>query len=135
MKLGGKALEGVAAKSGETAGTKLTENALNKAIAIWEKLFPKVEAKESAKEAADDVAKAPDDADAQAALRLQLKKILDSDPDLVTAISKIMEEDAPDGTPSTQIVQHVTGNQNQVIGQMTGGKVFGNVTGNITLNE
>lgn len=135
MKLGGKVLEGAAAKSGETAGTKLTEQAMNKANAIWEKLFPKVEAKEAAKEAAEDVAKAPTDNDAQVALRLQLKKILDSDPDLAAAIAKIMEEDAPDGTPSTQIVQHVTGNQNQVIGQMTGGKVFGSVTGNITLNE
>uniref|UniRef100_A0A7C3KC91 Uncharacterized protein n=1 Tax=Oscillatoriales cyanobacterium SpSt-418 TaxID=2282169 RepID=A0A7C3KC91_9CYAN len=133
MKLGGKVLEGAAAKSGETAGTKLTENALKKAGAIWEKLFPKVEAKESAKEAAEDVAQAPNDADAQAALRLQLKKILESDPELAEAIAQIMEEDAPDGTPGTQIVQHVAGNQNQVIGQVTGGNVFGNVTGNVNL--
>jgi len=133
MKLGGKVFEGAAAKSGETAGTKLTENALKKAGTIWEKLFPKVEAKESAKEAAEDVAQTPDDADAQAALRLQLKKILESDPELAAAIAQIMEEDAPDGTPGTQIVQHVTGNQNQVIGQVTGGNVFGNVTGNVNL--
>ncbi|MEP0873574.1 hypothetical protein NDA01_27830 [Trichocoleus desertorum AS-A10] len=133
MKLGGKVLEGAAAKSGETAGTKLTEKALDKAKAIWEKLHPKVEAKESAKEAVEDVAKAPDDADSQAALRVQLKKILEADPDLAAAIAKIMEEDAPDGTPGTQIVQHVTGNQNQVIGQVTGGTVFGNVKGDVTL--
>jgi hypothetical protein len=133
MKLGGKALEGIATKAGETTGTKLTEQALNKANAIWEKLFPKVEAKESAKEAAEDVAKAPDDADAQAALRLQLKKILDSDPDLAGAIDQMLKDDAPDGTPGTQIVQHVTGNQNQVIGQVTGGKVIGNITGNVNL--
>lgn len=133
IKLGGKVLEGVAAKSGETAGTELTKNALNKASAIWEKLFPKVQAKEAAKEAAEDVANAPNDADSQAALRVQLKKILESDADLAEAIAKIMQEDAPDGTPGTQIVQHVTGNQNQVIGQMTGGTVFGNVTGNVNL--
>jgi hypothetical protein len=133
MKLGGKVLEGVAAKSGETAGTKLTEQAITKANGIWAKLFPKIEAKEAAKEAAEDVAKAPTNDDAQAALRLQLKKILDSDPDLAAAIAQILEEDAPDGTPGTQIVQHVTGNQNQVIGQVTGGNVFGNVTGNVNL--
>ncbi|MBF2079165.1 MAG: hypothetical protein IGR76_11755 [Synechococcales cyanobacterium T60_A2020_003] len=131
--LGGKVLEGAATTSGETAGSKLTENALKKAGAIWEKLFPNVEAKEAAKEAVDDVAKAPDDADAQAALRLQLKKILESDPELAKAIAQIMEEDAPDGTPGIQIVQHVTGNQNQVIGQVTGGKVIGNITGNVNL--
>lgn len=133
MKLGGKVLEGAATKSGETAGTSLTENALRKANAIWEKLFPKVEAKESAKEAVEDVAKAPTDEDAQAALRLQLKKILEADPALAEAIAKIMQEDAPDGTLGTQIVQHVTGNQNQVIGQVMGGNVFGNITGNVNL--
>jgi hypothetical protein len=133
MNLGGKILEGVAAKTGETTGTTLTENALKKAGAIWEKLFPKVQAKESAKEAAEDVAKAPDDTDAQVALRVQLKKILESDPALAEAIAKIMQEDALDGTPGTQIVQHVTGNQNQVIGQVTGGNVFGNITGNVNL--
>lgn len=135
MKLGGKILEGAAAKTGETGGTKLTEQAVNKAKAIWERLHPKVEAKESAKEAAKDVAKTPADEDARAALRLQLKKILEADPALAGAIAKIMQEDAPDGTLGTQIIQHVTGNQNQVIGQMTGGKVFGNVTGNVTLSE
>lgn len=133
MKFGGKLLDTAIEKSGETAGTQLTEKAMNKASAIWEKLFPKVEAKESAKEAAEDVAKAPDDADAQAALRLQLKKILEADPDLAGAIAQIMQEDAPDGTPGTQIVQHVTGSQKQVIGQVTGGNVLGDITGTVNL--
>ncbi|MEO1148849.1 MAG: hypothetical protein AAFY26_25065 [Cyanobacteria bacterium J06638_22] len=133
MKFGGKLLDTAIKKSGETAGTQLTERALNKASAVWEKLFPKVEAKEAAKEAAEDMAKAPDDADAQAALRLQLKKILEADPDLAAAIAQIMKEDAPDGTPGTQIVQHVTGNQNQVIGQVTGAKVIGSIKGNVNL--
>ena len=133
LDLGGKVAGGAAAKVGETAGSKLTEDALNKAKAIWAKLHPKVEAKESAKEAAADVAKAPDDADSQAALRVQLKKILEADPELAEAIAQLMQEAAPDGTPGTQIVQHVTGNQNQVIGQMTGGTLLGNVTGNVTL--
>jgi hypothetical protein len=133
LKIGGKALDVAATTSGEAAGTKLTESALNKAGAIWQKLFPKVEAKEAAKEAAEDVAKAPDDARAQASLELQLEKILNSDPSLAEAIAKIMEEEAPDGTPGTQIVQHVTGNQNQVIGQVTGGNVFGNVGGDVNL--
>lgn len=133
LNLGAKAASGAATKAGETAGTKLTENALNKAKAIWEKLHPKVEAKEAAKEAAEDVAKAPDDEDLQTALRVQLKKILEADPDLAEAIAPILEENAPDGTPGTQIVQHVTGNQNQVIGQITGGKVIGNITGNVNL--
>jgi hypothetical protein len=130
MKLGSKTLEGMATKAGETTGTQLTEQAFNKATAIWEKLFPKVEAKEAAKEAAEDVANSPTDEDAQAALRLQLKKILEADPALAQAIDRIMQADAPDGTSGTRIVQHVRGNQNQVIGQVTGGTVIGTITGN-----
>ena len=133
MKLGGKALEGAATKAGETTGTKLTENGLNKAQAIWQKLFPKIESKEAAKEAAEDVAKSPDDADSQAALRVQLKKILEADPELAKAIAHLLAEDAPDGTSGTQIVQNVTGNQNQVIAQMSGGTAIGNITGNVNL--
>lgn len=135
LNLGAKAASGAATKAGETAGTQLAENAFHKAKAIWGKLHPRVEDKEAAKEAVADVVNTPNDADAQAALRLQLKKILDCDPNLAAVIAKIMEEDAPDGTSGTQIVQHITGNQNQVIGQMTGGKVFGTVTGNVTLNQ
>lgn len=133
MNLGSKALEGAATKAGETTGTKLTENALNKAKAIWQKLFPQVEAKADARLAAEQVAAKPDSKARQAVLQEELETLLKENPDLAEAIAQIMQEDAPDGTPGTQIVQHVTGNQNQVIGQVTGGTVFGNVTGNVTL--
>jgi hypothetical protein len=129
LKLGGKALE----KATESASGKFGEAAFKKAEAVWAKLSPKVEAKEAAKEATIDVANSPEDEDSQAALRVQLKKLLEQDEDLMKAIEQILQEDAPDGTPGTQIVQNVTGNQNQVIGQMTGGKAIGNITGNVTL--
>jgi hypothetical protein len=133
LDLGQKAVAGAATKAGETAGTKLTENALNKARAVWEKLHPRVVEKPAAIEAATDVAIAPDDADLQTALRVQLKKILEADGELAAAIAQILAEPAADGTPGLEIVQTVTGNQNQVIGQVSGGNVFGNVTGNVTL--
>ena len=133
LNLGSKVAAGAATKVGETAGTQLTANALDKAKAIWEKLRPKVEEKASAKEAAEYVAITPDDADSQAALRLQLKKILEADPDLAEAIAHILQADALDGTSGTQIVQNVVGNQNQVIGQVSGGTVLGNITGNVNL--
>ena len=127
LKLGNTAADKAAGKFGEDAWAK--------AKAVWEKLHPKVEAKEAAKEAATDLAATPEDEDLQTALRVQLKKLLDSDAALAEAIAQILQADAPDGTPGTQIVQNVTGNQNQVIGQVTGGKVFGNVTGNVTIDE
>jgi hypothetical protein len=129
MKLGGKAVE----KATESAAGKFGEAAFAKAQAIWGNLSPKVEAKEAAKKAAIDVANSPEDEGSQAALRLQLKELLEQDEDLMKAIAQILAEDAPDGTPGTQVVQNVTGNQNQVIGQVTGGKVIGNITGNVTM--
>jgi hypothetical protein len=129
LKLGGKAAE----KATETAAGKFGEAAWIKAQAVWEKLSPKVEGKEAAKEAAMDVANQPEDEDLQVALRVQLKKLLEQDEALVKAIAQILQEDAPDGTSGTQIVQIVTGNQNQVIGQVTGGKVIGNVAGDVTM--
>ncbi len=127
LKLGGKAAE----KATETAAGKFGEASWSKAQAVWQKLSPKVEAKESAKEAAIDVANAPEDEDLQVALRVQLKKLLAQDEALVNAIAQILQADGSDGTPGTQVVQNVTGDRNQVIGQVTGGQVFGNVEGNV----
>ncbi len=129
LKLGGKAVE----KATESASGKFGEAAFKKAEAVWAKLSPKVEATETAKAAAIDVATNPKDEDIQASLRVQLKKLLEQDEELFKEIEQILKADAPDGTPGTQIVQNVTGNQNQVIGQMTGGKAIGNITGNVTL--
>jgi hypothetical protein len=128
LKIGGKAAE----KATETAAGKFGEASWRKAQAVWEKLSPKVELKESAKEAVLDVANAPEEEDLQVALRVQLKKLLAQDEALVNALAQILQEDGSDGTSGTQIVQNVTGNRNQVIGQVTGGQVFGNVQGNET---
>jgi hypothetical protein len=125
--LGGKAVD----KATESAAGKFGEAAFAKAQAIWGKLSPKVEAKEAAMEAAIDVANNPSDR-AKLVLEVQLEKLLEQDEELMKSITQILAEDAPDGTSGTQIVQNVTGNQNQVIGQVTGGNVFGNITGNVT---
>lgn len=129
MQLSKKGVE----KATETASGKFGEAAWSKAQAVWEKLSPKIEGKEAAKEAAADVANQPEDEDLQVALRVQLKKILEQDESLLKIVAQIFEEDAPDGTSGIQIVQTVTGNQNQTIGQVSGGKVLGNVTGEVTM--
>ncbi|TVP64353.1 MAG: hypothetical protein EA342_16680 [Leptolyngbya sp. LCM1.Bin17] len=119
----------------DKAAGKFGEDAWAKAKAVWEKLHPKVEAKAAAQEAVTDLAATPEDEDLQTALRVQLKKLLASDAALAEAIGQILQADAADGTPGIQIVQTVTGNQNQVIGQVTGGKVLGRVTDDITFSE
>jgi hypothetical protein len=129
LMLGGKAV----GKATESARVKYGEAAFAKAKEVWEKLRPKVEAKEAAKEAAIDVANSPQDEDSQAALRVQLKKLLEQDEELMKAIAQILEADEPDGTPGIQIVQNVTGDRNQVIGPMTGSQAIGNITGDVTM--
>ncbi|MEH2004155.1 hypothetical protein [Nostoc sp.] len=84
LNVGNKAVEGASKKVGEDVWIK--------AKAIWDKLHPKVEAKEAAKEAATDVAQKPEDEDLQASLRVQLKKILEADTALAEEIAKIWEE-------------------------------------------
>ncbi len=76
----------------EEAGKKLGEAVWETAKALWAKLRPRVEAKPAAQEAAQEVAAQPDDPDAQAALRLQLKKLLAEDPALAEEIARLWGE-------------------------------------------
>jgi hypothetical protein len=89
LELGGKAVE----KNPESASGKFGEVAFAKAQAIWAKLSSKLETTEAAKEAAIDVANSPDDEDSQAALRVQLKKLLEQDDELFKEIAQILEPD------------------------------------------
>ena len=66
-------------KAAEEAGKKLGSDAWDRAKGLWAKLRPKVEAKPAAQEAVQDAAVAPNDDDIQAALRLQLRKLLAED--------------------------------------------------------
>ena len=86
VKPGEKALEEISKKVGGEAweGAK----------ALWAKLWPKVEAKPAALEAAHDLAQAPDDADAQATLRQQLKKLLAEDGGLAAEVAHLMQHSA-----------------------------------------
>jgi hypothetical protein len=117
-------------KAAETAAEKLGEATWTKATAIWQKLHPKVEAKPAAQEAIADLIQSPEDPDRQAALRVQLKKILEQDDELCRAIAQILASNDP--VPTTAINQTVTGNSNQVIGQAYGSTVFNVSGGSVT---
>ena len=130
LKLGKDATETAA----ESAASKFGEAAWQKAQATWTALSPKVNAKETVKEAVADVTNNPEDEDYQAALRVQLKKLLANDEALANQLTKILQSDSPNNTLTTQITQTVTGNQNQTIGQLSGGQVFGNVTGSVVIS-
>lgn len=127
------ALTQLGEKAAGKMAEKFGEDAWNKAKALWARLSPQVEAKEAAREAVTDLANAPEDEDLQTALRVQLKKLLDQNQALAVEVAQLFQADGPKGSPGTQIIQKVTGNQNQVIGQVLGGQVLGNVTGTVIL--
>ena len=79
-------------KAAEEMGENLGAEAWEKAKVLWSKLRPKVEAKPAAQEAAQDVATNPKDEDAQADLRLQLKKLLAEDKTLAEEVARLWEE-------------------------------------------
>jgi formylglycine-generating enzyme required for sulfatase activity len=82
LKAGDKALE----KIGEQAG----EKTWHWAGKLWHRLRPQAEAKPTMKEALEDAAKAPADNDAQAALRQQLKKLLEKDDSLAAELAQLL---------------------------------------------
>ena len=120
-------------KTAESSVEKLGEATWNKAITIWTKLHPKIEAKPTAQEAIVDLIQNPDDPDLQAVFRVQLKKIFEQDDELCQAIAKIMEGNDP--TPNTQINQTVTGNSGQIIGQSIASTVLNVSGGSVTIGS
>src|ERR1051325_6833240 len=92
-----KAGEGFADEAGKKLGEEAGGGAWEKAKNLWSRLRPKVELKPAALEAVEDVATNPNDEDAVAALRNQLKKLLTEDKSLAEEILKIQDEMRRDG--------------------------------------
>jgi hypothetical protein len=118
-------------KAGEKVADETTnavaDQGLEWAKSIWAKLEPKVEAKEAALEAAQDVADAPEDEEAQIALRRQLKKLLTEDQSLAEEVSRWLDQGKAAGITVTASGERsvaiggdakgntiVTGDQNKV---------------------
>lgn len=83
-------------KKGEQAADaaieRFGEAAWERAQALWGKLRPKVDDKEAAREATEDVAAAPDDELARSALQLQLRKLIADDPDLAGDLAELLDD-------------------------------------------
>ena len=101
------------AKLGEAAFAEVGKQAVGNAAApLWEKLRPKVIAKEAAREATEDVIAAPDNADALGALHLQITKLLEADATLAAEIAKLAPQEATSG--SVTVTQTAGDNSTQV---------------------
>ena len=78
-------------KGAEVLGQQLGAGVWETAKALWHRLRPAVEASPTATAAVQDVVAAPEDTDAQGALRLQLKKLLAADQGLLAGLAQVLE--------------------------------------------
>ena len=79
-------------KAAEETGKTVAGESWEWAKSLWTKLKPKVEAKPAALEAVQDAAQSPEDQDAQAAFRQQLKKLLTEDQLLAEEVNGWLEQ-------------------------------------------
>ena len=79
-------------KAAEETGKTVANQSLEWGKSLWSKLKLKVEAKPEALEAAQDIAQYPDDLDAQAAFRRQLRKLLTEDQSLAEEVSRWLDQ-------------------------------------------
>lgn len=84
-------------KLAEQAAEKLGHSAWDKGKQLWQSITSKAEAESLPLEtAAQDLLDAPEDEDAQAAFRMQLKKLLKQDESFAAEIAQLLEESAPE---------------------------------------
>ena len=116
-------------KAVEKAADAVSDEAFKYAKALWDKLKPGVEAKPAAKEAAEEVAAHPDDDDALASLRLQLRKLLEQDQGLADDLARIWQD-----AQAANVVQVTASGERSVAvgGDVTGSTI---VTGDQTRSE
>jgi hypothetical protein len=81
-----------AESAGEEIGQAVGQGSWSLAKRIWSKLRPGLEARAGGLEAAKEAAETPEDADANAALRQAIKKVLEHDPSLASELEGLMEE-------------------------------------------
>src|ERR1035441_5436072 len=77
--------------AGRETGKKALDQSLAWGRRLWEKLRPKIDGAPAAVEAAQDVAAHPQDADFEASLRAQLKKLLAADIELANEIAGLCQ--------------------------------------------
>lgn len=92
-------------KVGEGLGTRaakqMEDTGWELASKLWGRLGAHIDARPSAKEAAADLAAQPADDDAQAVLRVQIKKLLADDPQLRLELEALLKEAQGSGSTTT----------------------------------
>jgi hypothetical protein len=81
-----------AESAGEEIGQAVGQGSWNLAKRVWSKLRPGLEARPGGLGAAEEASETPEDADATAALRQAIKKVLEHDDGLASEMEGLMEE-------------------------------------------
>jgi hypothetical protein len=113
------------------AGEKLAENVIGslpeQAGKLWTTLVNKFKGKPAAEEAMADLVKNPDDEDNQAAMRKQIKKAIEEEPDLLPALAALLEKARTEaGAIQGSAVAGDSGTAVNVHGDVQGNIVIGN---------
>jgi hypothetical protein len=94
-------------KAGESVGTRAAEQLQDQgwelASRLWARLAAKVDGRPAAQEAARDLAATPGDEDAQAALRVQLRKLLAEDPALQQELAALLNDAGHGSTTNVNV--------------------------------
>lgn len=113
-------------QAADAAVEKLGRKAWEHARGLWAKLWPRIEDKEAAREAAETLAADPSDEDARAALRMTLKKLLAEDAELAQVLADLLGEARQAGVTVT-----ASGERSVAVGRDAGTIITGdgNVVG------
>ncbi len=110
------------AKTGDVAASEaikaVGKSTWQHARPLWAKLWPKVQANDAAREAAESLAADPHDEDARGQLRVQLKKLLAEDPELAGELARLIDHAREAG-----VVVTASGPRSVAIGGDAGGTI------------
>jgi hypothetical protein len=109
------------------AGARFGKAAWERAVALWRRVGGRVQEHPAAREAAQDVAAAPDNASARGALAWQLEKLLAADAALRDEVARLWQEAVAAGVTVTTVT--ASGERSVAVGGDVHGRV---VTGDTT---
>jgi hypothetical protein len=103
------------AEAGKEIAKDMGKAALGKIGTLYDFLKKRFQGNSPAEGALADLAANPDDGDAQASLRVQMKKLMNTDPDLVKTIRKMLSEIKEDKASFSFLTQVYGGNVDKII--------------------
>jgi hypothetical protein len=106
------------AEGGKELAKKVGGEAGDRIVRLYDKIKAKLTG--GGAEALEDLKKQPEDADSQAALRVQIKDALEADPAFQAEVAKLVAEiETRDGDTIRKLIANVTGDRNvtnQIVG-------------------